>query len=367
MRTEILNVFVLMRLLVLPGDGIGPEITGATMAVLNAADARFGLQLSVDHDDVGFASLAKHGTTIRPELLERARDYDGVVLGPQSHMDYPPRAQGGVNVSAAFRVGLDLYANVRPARSRASLGTSLREMDLVIMREATEGFYPDRNMHEGIGEFMPSPDMALSIRKITAHACERIARRAFELARSRRGHVTAVHKANNFLMSDGLFLREVRKVAEEFPDVRLDDAIVDAMAAYLVRDPARFDVIVTTNFYADILSDLASELSGGLGLAGSINANAETGHVCAQAQHGSAPDIEGQNIANPTSVILSVGMMLTWLGQRHGEDVWLTAGQADERAVDVVLDNPATRTRDLGGNVNTDAFGDHVAQALRSV
>ena len=279
-------------------------------------------------------------------------------------MDYPPRAEGGINVSAAFRVGLDLYANVRPARSRAYLGTSLREMDLVIMREATEGFYPDRNMHEGIGEFMPSPDMALSVRKITAQACERIARRAFELARTRNKHVTAVHKANNFLMSDGLFMREVRKVAEDFPDVWLDDAIVDAMAAYLVRDPSRFDVIVTTNFYADILSDLASELSGGLGLAGSINANAETGRVCAQAQHGSAPDIENQNIANPTSLILSVGMMLTWLGQRRDDKRVEAAGQAMERAVDTVLENPQTRTRDLGGTINTDTFGEHVAQAL---
>ena len=145
----------------------------------------------------------------------------------------------------------------------------------------------------------------------------------------------------------------------------VDDAIVDAMAAYLVRDPARFDVIVTTNFYADILSDLASELSGGLGLAGSINANAETGRVCAQAQHGSAPDIEGQNIANPTSLILSVGMMLAWIGQRTGDTNVEGAGRAMERAVDVVLENPETRTRDLGGTINTDGFGKHVAQALR--
>ena len=353
-----------MRLLVLPGDGIGPEITSATMGVLDATSDMYGLEVQADYEDIGFASLHKHGITVCEEVLARAHDYDGVVLGPQSHMDYPPRAEGGLNVSAAFRVGLDLYANVRPARSRAYLGTSLREMDLVIMREATEGFYPDRNMHEGIGEFMPSPDMALSVRKITAQACERIARRAFELARTRDKHVTAVHKANNFLLSDGLFMREVRKVAGEFPDVRLDDVIVDAMAAYLVRDPARFDVIVTTNFYADILSDLASELSGGLGLAGSINANAETGRVCAQAQHGSAPDIEAQNIANPTSLILSVGMMLSWIGQRTGDTNVEGAGQAMERAVDVVLENPETRTRDLGGTINTDAFGKHVAQAL---
>ena len=220
------------------------------------------------------------------------------------------------------------------------------------MREATEGFYPDRNMFKGIGEFMPTPDIALSVRKITAPACERIARAAFELAMKRGKHVTAVHKANNFIMTDGLFLEQVRKVAEEFPEVQLNDLIIDAMAAHLVRDPSRFDVIVTTNFYADILSDLASELSGSLGLAGSINANAETGLVCAQAQHGSAPDIQGQNVANPTSLILSVAMMLSWLGEQRGLPKFEAAGAAIERAVDEVLADPGRRTRDLGGTTN---------------
>ena len=197
---------------------------------------------------------------------------DGVILGPISHLDYPPRDRGGVNVSAAFRVKLDLYANVRPARSRPGIGHTRAPMDLVIMRECTEGFYPDRNMHLGSGEFMPTPDVALSVRKITVRACERIARRAFELARRRRRLVTAVHKANVFHVTDGLFLAQTRKVAAEFPDVRLEEIIVDAMAARLVREPERFDVVLATNFYADILSDLASELSGSLGLAGSVNA-----------------------------------------------------------------------------------------------
>src|SRR5215469_17656652 len=306
-----------MRIIVLPGDGIGPEISQATIAVLEAADRRFKLDLFFDYDDVGFDSLKKHGTTLRDETLAKARTYDGIILGPQSHMDYPPREQGGRNVSAGFRVGLDLYANVRPARSRALLDSGAKNMDLVIMREATEGFYPDRNMYKGIGEFMPTPDVALSVRKLTAHACERIARAAFVLAMKRRKKVTAVHKANNFIITDGFFLEKVRQVHKEFPEVKLDDVIIDAMAAHLVRDPSRYDVIVSTNFYSDILSDLASELSGSLGLAGSINANAETGLVCAQAQHGSAPDIQGRNIANPTSLILSAAMMLGWLGEQR--------------------------------------------------
>ncbi len=353
-----------MRIIVLPGDGIGPEISEATVAVLEAADRLYSLDLSFDFDDVGFESLKKYGTTLREETLAKARTYDGIILGPQSHMDYPPREQGGRNVSAGFRVGLDLYANVRPARSRSFLERGAKNMDLVIMREATEGFYPDRNMFKGLGEFMPTPDVALSIRKLTAQACERIARAAFVLAMKRRKHVTAVHKANNFIITDGFFLEKVRKVHAEFPEVKLDDVIIDAMAAHLVRDPSRYDVIVSTNFYSDILSDLASELSGSLGLAGSINANAEQGLVCAQAQHGSAPDIQGRNIANPTSLILSAAMMLSWLGEHRRLPSLEAAGQAIEAAVDRVLIDPASRTRDLGGSLGTRAFGERVVAAL---
>ena len=167
------------------------------------------------------------------------------------------------------------------------------------------------------------------------------------MAMRRRKKVTAVHKANNFILSDGLFLREFRNVAEEFPDVETREVIVDAMAAYLVRDPSVFDVIVATNFYADILSDLASELSGSLGLAGSVNANAETGVICAQAQHGSAPDIQSQDKANPTSLILSAAMMLSWIGERKNDAALMAAGAEIERAVDQVLADPNSRTADL--------------------
>jgi len=353
-----------MRIIVLPGDGIGPEISQATVAVLEAADRAFGLGLSYDYEEIGFASLEKHGTTLRDETLERAKAYDGILLGPVSHMDYPPRDKGGPNPSAAFRVKLDLYANVRPARSRPFLNASAKEMDLVIMREATEGFYPDRNMFKGSGEFMPTPDVVIAMRKLTAHACERIARAAFVLAMKRRRKVTAIHKANNFILSDGFFLDKVHKVGAEFPEVTIEEVIVDAMAAHLVRHPQRYDVIVATNFHADILSDLASELSGGLGLAGSINANAETGRVCAQAQHGSAPDIQGQNKANPTSLILSAAMMLSWLGEQRRIPALEAAGAAIDRAVDAVLADPNARTPDLGGPLGTDAFGERVAKAV---
>lgn len=354
-----------MRVLVLPGDGIGPEIVDAAMAVVQAANDTFQLGLSFDYDDVGFVSLEKHGTTLRDSVLEKAKTYDGIILGTQSHADYPAPENGGRNVSAGFRIGLDLYANVRPARTRAFIESNMKpgkRMDLVIMREATEGFYPDRNMARGWGEVMPSPDMALSTRKITRQCSERIARRAFELAMQRRKKVTAIHKANSFHMTDGLFLECVRHVAKDFPEVQLDDLLVDAATAHLVRNPEQFDVVVATNFYGDILSDLASELSGSLGLAGSIMAS-DT-HCCAQAQHGSAPGIAGQDKANPVSMILSVAMLLQWLGEHHSRSALNDAGRAMAAAVDTVLENPATRTADLGGAMGCQAFGAAVAHVI---
>lgn len=356
-----------MKILVIPGDGIGPEIVAVAVQVLQAVDEAFGLGLRFEHDITGFASLHKYGTTLRDELLDKAKACDGIILGTQSHADYPPPEQGGRNISAGFRIGLDLYANVRPARTRPFLETNMRPgrtMDLVIMREATEGFYPDRNMARGWGEVMPDPDMALSIRKITRHGSERIARRAFELAMKRRKKVTAIHKANSFHMTDGLFLECVRQVAMDFPEVHLDDLLVDASTAHLVRNPERFDVLVATNFYGDIISDLASELSGSLGLAGSMMAS-DT-HCCAQAQHGSAPDIAGQDKANPVSMILSAAMLATWMGEYHGVRALVKAGAAIAAAVDKVLESPATRTADLGGTLGCQAFGDEVVKALNN-
>jgi isocitrate/isopropylmalate dehydrogenase len=351
-----------MKLLVLPGDGIGPEIMDATLAVLRSIDARLRLGLEFEFAEIGFAALAKFGTTLPEDTLERARGADGVLLGPISHLDYPPRDRGGVNVSAAFRVKLDLFANIRPARTWRGVPHRGTEMDLVIVRECTEGFYPDRNMVAGSGEFMPTEDVALSVRKITARACRRIAEVAFALAAKRRGKVTAVHKANNFILTDGLFLSEVREVARGFPEVELEEVIVDAMAALLVRDASRFDVIVSTNFYCDILSDLASELSGSLGLAGSINAGESL--VAAQAQHGSAPDIAGQDKANPTSLVLSAAMMLDWLGERRGLEPARAAARAIARALERVLSHETSRTADLGGPLGTRAFAAELCRAL---
>jgi isocitrate/isopropylmalate dehydrogenase len=354
-----------MKIIVIPGDGIGPEIVAATERVLRAVSDSFGLGLQYEHHKVGLSQLEKLGTTFPEGLLERCRTADGIVMGPVSHGQYPPRAQGGINPSAELRIQLDLFANVRPSRTRPGMPHYGRTpMDLVIVRENTEGFYADRNMHVGIGEFMPTPEVALAVRKITAKGSERIARSAFALAMKRRRKVTAVHKQNVMRISDQLFLDNVRRVAAEHPAVEYEEQLVDSMAALLVRDAARYDVVVTTNMFGDILSDEAAELSGSLGLAGSINASHE--HCMAQAQHGSAPDIAGQDRANPVSLILSAAMLLEWLAIRHGNDAFARAHQAIDASVDALLADPARRTRDLGGTLGTSAFADALVREMQA-
>jgi isocitrate/isopropylmalate dehydrogenase len=185
-----------MDILVLPGDGIGPEISATTSDVLVAADRVFSLDLRLVKAEIGLVTLQREGTTLSPSVMAAARAAAGIVLGPVSHDIYPPREEGGINVSGELRIALDLYAKIRPSRSRPGIGRAHGTMDLVIVRENTEGFYADRNMAVGIGELMPTADMALAIRKITAAACRRIASSAFALARTRRRKVTAVHKAH---------------------------------------------------------------------------------------------------------------------------------------------------------------------------
>ena len=348
--------------MILPGDGIGPEITRATRTAIEALDGRFGLGLELVQRDIGLAALEAGGTTLPEDVVESARAADGVILGPVSTYEYPPPEDGGRNPSAEIRKRLDLYANIRPSRGRPGVPALAPDMDLVIVRENTEGFYADRNMFSGPGEFQPTEDMALAIRKITVAASRRIAEVAFGLAARRRNSVTVVHKANVLKVSDGLFLSEVRKSAQRYPDVALDEVLVDAMAAMLVRQPGNYDVVLTTNMYGDILSDEASELAGGLGLAASVNAG--DGHAVAQAVHGSAPDIAGKGIANPAALMLSAGMLLEWLGARRDADGLTAAAKHLEGAVDAVLALPANHTPDLGGSATTERFADAVAEAI---
>jgi isocitrate/isopropylmalate dehydrogenase len=354
-----------MKILVLPGDGIGAEIAAAALDVLDTADRRFGLGLEIERDEVGFSALDAHGTTCPDAIVERALAADGVILGPVSHNEYPPVAEGGVNPSGILRIRLDLYANLRPARTLPGVRSVAAEMDTLIARENTEGFYADRNMVEGGGEFMPVEGVGLAVRKITAVGCRRIALAGFREAARRRRHVTAVHKANVMRLTDGIFLEEARRVAAEFPDVAYDEMLVDAAAAWLVRNPGRFDVIVTTNMFGDILSDEAAELSGSLGLGGSLNAGDE--HAMAQAQHGSAPDIAGQGIANPVSLVLSTSMLLDWLGDRHGGSNLREAAESIEAAVCAMLADGAVRTPDLGGSSRTIDVANDLCERLSRV
>jgi isocitrate dehydrogenase (NAD+) len=352
-----------IRIVVMEGDGIGPEITAATLAVLQAADGRFGLGLAVTPVAIGLAALRTQGSTLPDAAVAAAEAADGVILGPVDHNAYPPVEQGGLNPSGGLRKRLDLFANIRPAKSRGGFPPRCGSpVDLVIARENTEGFYADRSMFLGVGEFMPTPDLALSVRKITRVGSTRIAEVAFDLAMHRRRKVTAVHKANVLRVSDGFFLDCVRAVAARYPEVEYEEKIIDAMAALLVRAAGVFDVIVTTNMFGDILSDLASEISGSLGLAASLNAGAE--HAVAQAQHGSAPDIAGQDRANPASLIGSAAMLLAWLGERRKDARLTRAAAAIEDALDRAIATAQWRTADLGGRLGTQAFGDCVAELV---
>jgi 3-isopropylmalate dehydrogenase len=276
--------------------------------------------------------------------------------------EYPPRDKGGINVPGTVRKRLELYANLRPARSRPGVPDARQGLDILIVRENTEGFYADRNMYLGIAEFMPTEDVALSVRKITRQGSRRIAKVAMEYALRRGKRVTAVGKQHVLQVTDGLFMSEAHAAAKANPEIAFREMDVDAMAADLYSRPERHDVILITNMFGDILSDEASELSGSLGLAGSVMAGDD--RCCAQAQHGSAPDIAGQDKANPTSLMLSAAMLLEWLGTRHSRSEFAQAAQAVEGAIDGALKNPATRTRDLGGKLGTRAFAAHIAERI---
>ncbi len=352
-----------MDILVLPGDDIGPEITVATRTVLDAADAVFELGLRFEEVEVGMARHAKEGTTLPDGVVDMARQADGVLLGPAGMTAYPPLAEGGVNVPGTIRKQLDLYANIRPAKDRG-LPDGRAGLDCLIVRENTEGFYADRNMFMGSGEFMPTEDVALAVRKITKPASERIARVAFEQAARRRKDVTSVGKRHVLQITDGVFMRAAEAEAARNPDIAYREIDIDAAAAAVYTHPQHFDVILITNMYGDILSNLVVALSGSLGLAAALNVG--DGHAVANAGHGSAPDIAGKGIANPTGFILSAAMLLDWLGAQNGSNAYAEASAAVTRAVDVALADVDARTGDVAGNGNTASFANAVAAAVKA-
>ncbi|HEY8598425.1 MAG TPA: isocitrate/isopropylmalate family dehydrogenase [Thermomicrobiales bacterium] len=343
---------------VLTGDGIGPEITRATLTIIEvAARAHANITLNWRPLPMGWEALNSGATAMPDETKAALVTCDGWLMGPHDSASYPATERERRNPSGELRHHFDLFANIRPAHGWPGVPAVAPAADLVIVRENTEGFYPDRNMYSGSGEWMPTPDVALSVGLFTRLAARRVAHTACRLAQERRRHLTIVHKANVIRLGTGLFLEECRAVAAEYPDLRVDDYHIDAMAAHLVRRAADFDVIVTTNMFGDILSDLTGELTGSLGLAPSLNASDE--RAMAQAAHGSAPDIAGQDRANPIGLLGSATMLLRWLAERYHDPALAALGEAIDSAVLRTIAGGA-RTRDLGGTAGTREF----AQAI---
>ncbi len=349
---------------VLNGDGIGPEIVQATVQVIAAA-AEFAGTTSFDFVSLpmGWEGIQKHGEPIPAITKEKLLECHGWIMGPHDSSAYPPEHKEKRNPSGELRHTFDLYANIRPSKTMPGIKSVVGEADLVIFRENTEGFYPDRNMYAGLGEYMITPDIAVVNGVFTRKAAERIAHAAFRMAMQRKRIVTIVHKANVIRLGYGLFLDTCRQVATQYPEVQVDDYHIDAMAAHLVRRAKDFDVIVTTNMFGDILSDLAGELVGSLGLAPSINTNDR--QAMAQAAHGSAPDIAGKNIANPVGEMLSTVMLLDWLASRHQDQELHRIARLAEQSIMTTIEEGIC-TRDLGGSATTTEFTAAIIKRIRS-
>lgn len=325
----------------IPGDGIGPEIVSATVSIIEAA----GVDVSWETQILGSQALEKYGSTLPEAAIESIRRNKVALKGPLT----TPIGKGFTSVNVGLRKALDLYANVRPVKALPNVECRYPELDLVIVRENTEDLYA------GL-EHIVVPGVVESLKIITEKASTRISRYAFEYARDNgRKKVTAVHKANIMKLSDGLFLDCFYTVAKEFPDIEADDKIIDNACMQLVMRPEQFDVLVLENLYGDIVSDLAAGLIGGLGLAPGANIG-EQGAVF-EAVHGSAPDIAGQGIANPSALLMSAIVMLRHIGERD-------AAQAIEDAMLGVFAEGSVRTRDLGGTATTAEFAGAIIAKL---
>jgi isocitrate dehydrogenase (NAD+) len=331
------------RITLILGDGIGPEIMAAATRVLEAT----GVAFDWEEHEAGIRAYEKSGNPLPPSLLESIRKNKVAFKGPLTTLV----GEGFPSANVALRKELDLYANLRPVRSVAGVPSRYQDVNLIIVRENTEDLY------SGI-EHMIMPGVSQGLKVITSHASVRIARFAFEYARKRgRKKVTAVHKANIMKITDGLFLESARQVAAEFPDIVFDHKIVDNLAMQLVLDPNQFDVLLLSNLYGDIVSDLCAGLVGGLGLVPA--ANIGEGHAVFEAVHGSAPDIAGKGIANPTAVIFSGVLMLRHLGENDAADRVL-------KSVFAVLERGEIRTPDLGGKATTKEYTDALVKELEA-
>ena len=326
----------------IPGDGIGPEISEVVRQILDAA--KVPIQWEVF--DAGQRALVKFGDVLPGEVLDSIIRNKVALKGPLA----TPIGEGFASINVTLRRTLNLYANTRPIRNLPGVDAKYADVDLIVVRENTESLY------SGI-EHVVVPGVVESLKIITEAASTRIARYAFELARRQgRKKITGVHKANIMKLSDGLFLDCIRKVRREYPEIEYNELIVDNTAMQLVLNPHQFDILLTENLYGDIISDLAAGLIGGLGLAPSGNIGQQA--AVFEAVHGSAPDIAGKNIANPTALLLSSLLMLQHIGE-------VAAAERIFQALTTVLSTREIRTPDLGGTATTQSFGQAVIAALR--
>jgi isocitrate dehydrogenase (NAD+) len=326
---------------VIAGDGIGPEVTAAVLKILEAAK----IDIAWDRRLAGQQAIAESGSPLPAELLTSIRLNKVALKGPVT----TPVGEGFTSVNVGLRKALDLYANLRPVKNLPHVPTRFEQVDLVIVRENTEDLYSGIE-HEVV------PGVVESLKIITERASTRIARFAFEYAeRHRRRRITAVHKANIMKMADGLFIRSARAVAAEHPGTAYDEQIIDAACMNLVMKPETFDMLLLPNLYGDIVSDLCAGLVGGLGTVGAANLGADI--AVFEAVHGSAPDIAGKNLANPTALLRSALLMLDHIGETEAAD-------RIEGALTEVLATPRARTRDLGGQATTTEFADAICREL---
>lgn len=347
---------------VLNGDDIGHEVVPAAVEVASTAAALHGLRIHWRPMPIGRRALDTHGATLPEGTLETLSTMDGFILGPIGHRDYP-KVSGAINPHPIMRKHFNLFANVRPTRSYPDIGCLHDNVDLIIVRENNEGFQPDRNVVAGSGEFRPTHDMTISVRVITRVGSERVARVALNLARHRRKQLTIVHKNTVFKLGCGMFVEECYRAAQDFPEVKVNEVIVDTMAMRLVKDPQSFDVIVTTNMFGDILSDEAAGLVGGLGMAPGLCIG-DGDFAMAQATHGSAPDIAGTGYANPFAMVESTRMLLDWLGKRRNIPQAVDAAASMEKAMTEVLADPAGRTGDIRGTASTSQMTSALVNAV---
>lgn len=336
------------KIAVLPGDGIGPEVTDATLNVLSTVQTATKIKFEYIKGEAGFNCIGKYGTNLPKDTLEMLKNTDACLKGP---MTTPEEAGMPPSVAVTIRKTFDLYANVRPCKSLPNVDSLKPNIDLIVLRENTEGFYFAR-------EIELVPNVAIALRLITRKASERIARFAFELASKRKKHVTFVHKANILRVTDGIFKQAVMDVSKKYKRITVEDMHVDAMAMQLIKQPEKFDVIVTTNMFGDILSDEAAQLVGGLGFAAGANIGDNYGMF--EPVHGSAPKYAGQNKVNPVATILAVKMMLDYLGETG-------AAKKVEKAVFKVLNEGKIRTYDLGGKAKTSEMGKEIADKISNL